>query len=164
MNVTLGAITKEMIIPFHCTGMSTEERGDRIGFEAEFILNPLDFGLSLEIGSGSGHDEVKIILALEGFRIGMPILEPPKTGSPVEVSKATRPRLGLTPPGEIQKQSESDRPTLVDKRGKRKPLSIEEADPSGTEFMGIKTKARSIVFILDFSGSMHQEKDGSHAF
>ena len=114
--------------------------------------------MRLEIGSGSGHEDVKITLALEGFRTGVPKIEPPKTGSPIEVTKTTRPRLGLTPPGEVQKPNESDRPTLVDKRGKRKPLSAEEADPSGTEFMGIKTKARSIVFILDFSGSMHQEK------
>ena len=154
LNATIGAITKKIVIPFQCTGISEQQKRDRVGFEAEFVLNLRDYGLSFQIENGSGHDDVKIIISLEGFRIATPTINPPQLGNPKEVSKVTRPRLGLTPPGDIAKPTELERPVLVDKRGTRKSLSTESGDPSGTEFMGIQTKAKSIVFILDFSGSM----------
>jgi len=143
---------KQITVPMIFRFMG-EENG-RVGLVGECEIDLTSIGLAADLGDTAGTGILRLIVALEG---GVPKEVVPgerRVGDPNQITRSKRPRLGLTPPGEVPPEP-SDRPALTDSRGPRKK---NKANAGGAEFLGIKTKANSIVYLLDFSGSMSPEK------
>ena len=130
-----------------------EEKG-RVGLVGECDVDLTSAGLDADLGDGKGTGVMRLMLAVEGGASKEIVEGERRTGDPDQITRATRPRFGLTPPGEVPPEP-TDRPALTSSRGPRKK---EQKAEGGAEFLGVKTKANSIVYLLDFSGSMSAEK------
>jgi len=151
-STTLSIGGKQISVPMTIRFMGEENA--RVGLVGEVEVDLTTAGLAADLGDAAGTGVMRIVLAVEGRVPKEVVAGERRSGDPNQVSRATRPRLGLTPPGEIPPEP-TDRPALTSSRGPRKK---EKTSVGGAEFLGVKTKANSIVYLLDFSGSMSPDK------
>lgn len=83
------------------------------------------------------------------------------SGNDAKDTVRTLPRIGFTAEEEVKVASSPVSPVLAAKGGSGRGGSGGAAGSSGTEFMGIRSDGSTIVYILDFSGSMFGQPNGN---
>lgn len=83
------------------------------------------------------------------------------SGNDAQDTVRTLPRIGFTAEEEVKVAGPPVSPVMAAKGGSGRGGSGGASGTSGTEFMGIRSDGRTIVYILDFSGSMFEQPNGN---
>lgn len=67
-DLSMHGVTKPITVTMTKTGQKDLGRGERVGFEGEFMVNRTDFGMEYGVSNGALGDETKVIIALEATR------------------------------------------------------------------------------------------------